>query len=155
MSGKGSPTSPDFIPVPLGTNRIPVIDYVQAGCWTEACGYTLPDGTIETILTDLELGSRAFALRVQGDSMAPDIVEGDVVIIDPDEPLRPGDIVVAKNGSHEATIKQYRPRGYNAEGQEWFELVPRNDVYAPMRSDVCPITIIGVMVEHRRYRRRG
>ncbi|GAA4493592.1 hypothetical protein GCM10023095_04100 [Pseudaeromonas paramecii] len=142
-------------PVPIGTTRIPVIDYVQAGCWTEACGHTLADGSIETILTDLELGSRAFALRVKGDSMAPDIIEGDVVVVDPDVSPQPGDIVVAKNGSHEATIKQYRPRGYNAEGKEWFELVPRNEVYAPMRSDVCSITIIGVMVEHRRYRRRG
>jgi len=141
-------------PAQIGATRIPVIDYVQAGCWTEACGHTLADGSIETILTDLELGGRAFALRVKGDSMAPDIIEGDVVVVDPDVSPQPGDIVVAKNGSHEATIKQYRPRGYNAEGKEWFELVPRNEVYAPMRSDVCPITIIGVMVEHRRYRRR-
>ena len=155
LYGKGTPEPSEVEPVPIGTTRIPVIDYVQAGCWTESCGYTLPDGTIETILTDLDLGSRAFALRVKGDSMAPDIIEGDVVVVDPDVSPQPGDIVVAKNGSHEATIKQYRPRGYNAEGKEWFELVPRNEVYAPMRSDVCSITIIGVMVEHRRYRRRG
>ena len=155
VTGRGSPEPSNVIPAELGTTRIPVIDYVQAGCWTEACGHTLADGSIETILTDLDLGSRAFALRVKGDSMAPDIIEGDVVVVDPDVSPQPGDIVVAKNGSHEATIKQYRPRGYNAEGKEWFELVPRNEVYAPMRSDVCSITIIGVMVEHRRYRRRG
>lgn len=65
------------------------------------------DGSIETITTDLDLGSMAFALEVRGDSMAPEILEGDVVVIDPDVDPLPGDYVVAKNGSHEATLKQW------------------------------------------------
>ena len=145
----------NVIPAPIGLRQIPIISYVQAGCWTESCECRAVDGSIETINTDLDLGSMAFALSVRGDSMAPEILEGDVVVIDPDVDPLPGDIVAAKNGSHEATIKQYRPRGYNAEGKEWFELVPKNEVYPSMRSDVCQITIIGVMMEHRRDRRRG
>lgn len=154
VTGKGSVEGSNIAPAPIGLRQIPIISYVQAGCWTESLECRAMDGSIETINTDLDLGSMAFALEVRGDSMAPEIQEGDIVVIDPDvEPL-PGDIVAAKNGSHEATLKQYRPRGYNAEGKEWFELVPRNEVYPSMRSDVCQITIIGVMVEHRRYRRR-
>ena len=144
----------NVIPAPIGLRQIPIISYVQAGCWTESCECRAMDGSIETITTDLDLGSMAFALSVRGDSMAPEILEGDVVVIDPDVDPLPGDIVAAKNGSHEATIKQYRPRGTNDQGQEYFELVPLNPVYPTMRSDHHHVTIIGVMMERRRYRRR-
>lgn len=144
----------NVVPAPIGLRQIPIISYVQAGCWTESCECRAVDGSIETINTDLDLGSMAFALEVRGDSMAPEILEGDVVVIDPDVDPLPGDIVAAKNGSHEATIKQYRPRGTNDQGQEYFELVPLNPVYPTMRSDHHHVTIIGVMMERRRYRRR-
>ena len=144
----------NVVPAPIGLRQIPIISYVQAGCWTESCECRAVDGSIETITTDLDLGSMAFALEVRGDSMAPEILEGDVVVIDPDVDPLPGDIVAAKNGSHEATIKQYRPRGTNDQGQEYFELVPLNPVYPTMRSDHHHVTIIGVMMERRRYRRR-
>jgi SOS-response transcriptional repressor LexA len=63
--------------------------------------------------------------------------------------------VVAKNGNGEATIKQYRPRGVNDKGQEWFELAPLNDVFPTMRSDLQTIQLIGVVVEHRRSTRKA
>jgi SOS-response transcriptional repressor LexA len=141
-------------PASIGLRKIPIISYVQAGCWTESIECRSMDGSIETITTDLDLGSMAFALEVRGDSMAPEIQEGDVVVIDPDVDPLPGDIVAAKNGSHEATLKQFRPRGTNDQGQEYFELVPLNPVYPTMRSDHHHVTIIGTMMEHRRYRRR-
>ena len=144
----------NVIPAPIGLRHIPIISYVQAGCWTESCDCRAMDGSIETINTDLDLGSMAFALSVRGDSMAPEIQEGDVVVIDPDVDPLPGDIVAAKNGNHEATLKQFRPRGTNEQGQEYYELVPINPVYPTMRSDHHHVTIIGVMMEHRRYRRR-
>ena len=153
LHGEGS-SAGNVIPAPIGLRQIPIISYVQAGCWTESCECRAMDGSIETITTDLDLGSMAFALEVRGDSMAPEILEGDVVVIDPDVDPLPGDYVVAKNGSHEATLKQYRPRGTNDQGQEYFELVPLNPVYPAMRSDHHHVTIIGVMMEHRRYRKR-
>ena len=144
----------NVVPADIGLRKIPIISYVQAGCWTESVECRSMDGSIETINTDLDLGSMAFALSVRGDSMAPEIQEGDVVVIDPDVDPLPGDIVAAKNGSHEATLKQFRPRGTNEQGQEYFELVPLNPVYPTMRSDHHHVTIIGVMMEHRRYRKK-
>jgi SOS-response transcriptional repressor LexA len=144
----------NVVPADIGIRKIPIISYVQAGCWTESVECRAMDGSIETINTDLDLGSMAFALSVRGDSMAPEIQEGDVVVIDPDVDPLPGDIVAAKNGSHEATLKQFRPRGTNDQGQDYFELVPLNPVYPTMRSDHHHVTIIGVMMEHRRYRKR-
>lgn len=140
--------------VPLGTRRIPLVSYVQAGHMTEAVDpYALGDAD-EWMLTDLDLSANAFALKIKGDSMLPEFREGDTVIIDPVVPPLPGDYVVAKNGENEATFKKYRPRGVNEQGHQVFELVPLNEDYPSMRSDITPIRIIGTMVEHRRYRRK-
>lgn len=140
--------------VPIGTRRIPLISYVQAGHMTEAVdAYAVGDAE-EWLLTDLDLSSGAFALRIKGDSMLPEFREGDVVIIDPAVLPLPGDYVVAKNGENEATFKKYRPKGLNEQGQQVIELVPLNEDYPSIRSDITPIQIIGTMVEHRRYRKR-
>ncbi|MBV7439028.1 LexA family protein [Aeromonas caviae] len=135
-------------------HRIPVITYVQAGVWTETSEIRECDGNWIYITTDLELGERAFAIELKGHSMEPEFVEGDIVLIDPDEHPHPGDFVVAKNGEEAATFKKYRPRGVGEDGQEVFELVPLNDDFPTMRSDRQHIQIIGTMVEHRRRRKR-
>lgn len=147
-------SAPNMEMAPPDIHRIPVISYVQAGVWTAPNEIRECDGNMAYITTDLELGERAFAIVIRGNSMEPEFTEGDLVLIDPDEPLHPGDFVVAKNGEEEATFKKYRPRGYSEDGKEIFELAPLNDDYATMRSDRQPIQIIGTMVEHRRRRRR-
>ena len=150
----GTEAAANVAPAPLGTRRIPLVSYVQAGHMTEAVDpYALGDAD-EWMLTDLDLSANAFALKIKGDSMLPEFREGDTVIIDPVVPPLPGDYVVAKNGENEATFKKYRPRGVNEQGQQVFELVPLNEDYPSMRSDITPIRIIGTMVEHRRYRRK-
>jgi SOS-response transcriptional repressor LexA len=134
--------------------RIPIISYVQAGMMTEAVDpYLVGDG-FETITTDLELSGSAFGLVIKGPSMEPEFKEGDKVIIDPAvEPL-PGDFVVAKNTEEEATFKKYRPRGTNERGVMVFELVPLNDDFPTLHSERDHLRVVGVMVEHRKYRRR-
>lgn len=138
----------------LGSRRIPLISYVQAGHMSEAIDPYQVGDAADWLLTDLELSANAFALRIKGDSMLPDFREGDTVVIDPAVEPIPGDYVVAKNGENEATFKKYRPRGVNERGDTVFELVPLNEDYPSMRSDITPIRIIGTMVEHRRYRKR-
>ncbi len=141
-------------PADMGVKKIPLISYVQAGCWTGIVDNYLPGDAEDWLLTDLDLSPSAFALQIKGDSMLPEFKEGDRVIIDPNvEPL-PGDFVVAKNGDNEATFKKYRPRGVNEQGAQVFELVPLNEDYPSMRSDSTQINIIGTMVEHRKYRKR-
>ena len=142
-------------PAPIGTRRVPLISYVQAGCWTEATDpATVGDG-FEYLLTDLELSGSAFALQIEGESMLPQFRPGDRVIVDPEICPQPGDFVVAMNGGHEATFKKYRPRSMDEAGNVVFELVPLNEDFAPMRSDQTPIRIVGTMMEHRQYRRRA
>lgn len=140
--------------VSIGSRRIPLISYVQAGQLTEAVDAYHVGDAADWLLSDLELSREAFALEIKGKSMLPDFREGDRVIIDPAVRPQPGDFVVAKNGDDEATFKKYRPRGVNEYGNEIFELVPLNEDYASIRSDITPVRIIGTMVEHRRYRRK-
>ncbi|MGL6006076.1 LexA family protein [Aeromonas sobria] len=139
----------------LPGKRIPVLSYVQAGNWREMCEQASNfDGNVEFVAASSEIGPYGFGLWLRGDSMVPLFKEGDLIIVDPDEGPQPGDYVVAKNGSGEATFKKYRPRGIDENGQEVFELVPLNDDYPTMHSDRQHIQIIGVMVEHRSYRKR-
>lgn len=137
----------------IGINRIPLIDYVQAGVWTAVADTFQPGDAEDWLLTDLDLSGKAFALQIKGDSMRPDFNPGDRVIIDPDVQPQAGDFVVAKNGHEEATFKKYRVRGTDAMGNAVFELIPLNQDFETMRSDERNIHIVGVMVEHRKYRR--
>lgn len=148
-------------PAAPGTRRIPVLSYVQAGAMTECGAVDMAAVYDDYITTDLGLSEQAFALEIKGDSMvAPpgsgeeSFHEGDRIIVDCTVTPLPGDFVVARNGDHEATFKKYRPRGMDEQGREVFELVPLNPDYPTMRSDRQPVQIIGVMVEHRRYRKR-
>lgn len=155
MLAAGRAEASNVIPASIGTRRVPLISYVQAGCWTEASdAATVGDG-FEYLLTDLELSGSAFALEIQGESMLPEFRPGDRVIVDPEIQPHPGDCVVAMNGGQEATFKKYRPRGIDERGDTVFELVPLNEDFAPMRSDQTPIRIVGTMMEHRKYRRRA
>ena len=140
--------------IPQGS-RVPILSYVQAGNWREVCEQaTTFDGNVEYVSASVDIGPCGFGLWLRGNSMTPFFNEGDLIIVDPDESPRPGDYVVAKNGSEEATFKKYRPRGIDENGQEVFELVPLNDDYPTMHSDRQHIEIIGVMVEHRIFRKR-
>lgn len=142
-------------PAAIGTRRVPLISYVQAGLWTEATDTATVGDGFEYLLTDLELSGSAFALEIEGESMLPQFRPGDRVIVDPDVVPQPGDFVVAMNGGHEATFKKYRPRGVDQAGNDVFELMPLNEDFAPMRSDQVHIRIVGTMMEHRQYRKRS
>lgn len=155
-TGKGSPEPSNVEPavIPQG-NRVPILSYVQAGNWREMCEQaTTFDGNVEYVTASVDIGPCGFGLWLRGDSMLPQFKEGDLIIVDPDEAPQPGDYVVAKNGSNEATFKKYRPRGIDENGQEVFELLPLNDDYPTMHSDRQHIEIIGVMVEHRIFRKK-
>ena len=78
-----------------------------------------------------------FALRVRGDSMiGAGILDGDKVVIRPQQTADDGQIVVARIGD-EATVKRLSRRN----GQIW--LLPENDSYAPI--DGSEAELIGLV----------
>lgn len=133
--------------------RIPKISYVSAGRFTDISDpYTTGDGDGFVSIDDTDVGARAFALEISGESMLPDFRPGEVIIIDPDCAIKPGDFVVAKtDGDEEATFKKYRPRGNDDNDIEIIELVPLNVDYPSETINAArPGRIIGKMVRHIR-----
>lgn len=149
---KGEGVASKARPATQGT-RVPIINKVQAGQWKEICD-SLDTSSYEYLITDLEISEQGFALEITGDSMEPDFIAGDYIIVDP--LVRPvaGEFVIAVNGNYEATFKKYRPIEIDEFGRQQFELVPLNPDYAKMSSEKQQIQIIGTMVEHRIYRRK-
>jgi transcriptional regulator with XRE-family HTH domain len=108
----------------------------------------------ETVSTRLDSPPHAFGMRILDDSMGPKFRQGDMVIIDPNEPWLPGDYVVARDSAGVAHFRLYRDAGLDASSNTLFRLVANNPDYGPMRSDRQKLTILGTMIEHHTYRRR-
>lgn len=148
------PFDENVSPAPIGLRPIPVISSVQAGALRDAESPYPPGAGYAVEYTDQDLSRWAFALDVDGLSMAPQFQPGDRIIVDPELAPNPGDFVVARNGSEQATFKKYRPRGIDTSGEMIFELVPLNEDYPTLRSDTERLSIIGVVTEHRKKLRR-
>jgi len=99
-------------PAPLKKMRpIPIISWVIAGRWREVSRSFHSEDADEWTDSDVQ-GKSVFALRVKGDSMEPEFVEGDIIIVNPHIEARPGDFVIVRNDDNdEATFKQLRKYG--------------------------------------------
>jgi len=149
-----APFDENVKPAVIGARPVPVISAVQAGALTDMEEPYPPGSGYAYEYVDSDLSEWAFALDIEGISMMPEFRPGDRIIVDPEIAPNPGDFVVAKNGKAQATFKKYRPRGIDANGNDVFELVPLNDDYPSLRSDIEKLIIIGVMTEHRKKYRR-
>jgi SOS-response transcriptional repressor LexA len=144
------PFDENVVRVPMGTRPIPVISSVQAGALRDMeAPYEPGDGYAVVYTDDMALSRWTFSLEVEGESMLPRFQPGDLLIVDPELSPNPGNFVVARNGTNQATFKKYRPRGVDEHGNMVFELVPLNEDYPTLRSDTEKLTVLGVVVEHR------
>lgn len=124
---------------------IPVIGNVVAGIPIEAVEEILD---WEEISVKLARTGEFFGLKIQGDSMSPRILEGDVVIVKQQPDAESGDIVIAKVNGDDACCKRL------IKNKDGITLQSLNPNYAPMyfsREDILerPVTIIGKVVELR------
>lgn len=129
--------------------KIPVLGSVPAG---------IPIEAIEDIIDWEELpqsmatgGREYFALQVQGDSMWPDYLPGDVVIVRKQATCDCGEVAVVYVNGYEATLKQVK---FNPDEQS-MTLQPKNPNYPPRTFSAAeiaelPVKIAGVVVELRR-----
>jgi len=146
----GTKSGTNVAPAELGNKRIPILSYVQAGLWTESQEYRSYDGGMSYLLVDDDVSDNAFALIIEGDSMAPKFNAGDKIIVDPEVYPVPGDFVVALDGVKNQTVfKKFGPTGVDSHGNDIYELVPLNDDFPTLRSETGKLSIIGTMVEHR------
>jgi len=133
--------------------RIPVLGSVPAGIPLEA---------IEDIIDWEELpqsmctgGKEYFALEVKGDSMWPEYLPGDTVIIQKTPQCESGDVCVVYVNGYDATLKQVK---FSEDGS--MTLIPRNQnypprTYSPDEIQSLPVSICGIVVELRRKVKNG
>lgn len=86
-----------------------------------------------------------FCLRVRGDSMIEDgILEGDIVVVNPNQRPRKGDVVVALV-EDDTTVKRFFPRGRT------IELRPANATMDPIEVPAESVVIQGVVIGVQRW----
>lgn len=121
--------------------HVPLISWVQAGGFIDPNSQITPGYAEETVPYFGKLQSSGiFALRVKNDSMEPEFREGDIVIVNPDRQAENGHYIVAKNGDHEATLKQLILDGPKV------LLKPLNDRYDIIDMTGQEFRIVGVVV---------
>lgn len=141
MTGRGGEDGPKG-------ERIPVVGSVPAGIPVEA---------IEDIVDWEEIpasmcsgGREYFGLLVKGDSMYPEYMEGDTIIVRKTPSFESGDVCVVYVNGYDATLKRVKVD----EAGAW-TLIPRNPEYPPKtfsakEIQTVPVSVAGVVVELRR-----
>lgn len=126
--------------------QIPVLGTVAAG---------IPISAVEDILDYEEVPQswenqgEFFGLRIKGNSMKPDINNGDTVIVRQQSTANNGDVVIALVNGDEATCKKFEKL------DNGIMLISNNSEYSPMyfsNEEVAtkPVIIVGRVVELRR-----
>ena len=112
-------------PRPLHLRKIPVYTFVQAGQATAYEG--LPTAWGDEIEYD-GADEKAFALRVSGDSMAPNFPPGTIITVSPKHPPHNGHLVVAKIKEEGVLFKLFHHSG---DGKK-ITLTSYNSAYPPI-----------------------
>lgn len=126
--------------------RVPVLGNVAAGIPITAIENVID---YEEISEELAHSGEIFALKIKGDSMEPEIKNGDVVIVRSQEDANSGDIVIALVNGDDATCKRL------VKYADGIRLMSVNPTYEPMyytNDEIIhkPVRILGKVVENRR-----
>ena len=119
------------------STTLPLVGRIAAGQPIEAI-----ENQEEINLTEMFVGKDRFALQIKGDSMIDiGILDGDIVIIQPQETAQFGDIIVALIDDQEATLKRFKRLKDGS-----VELSPENQELKPMVYDASRVKIQGLLV---------
>ncbi|MCH5211606.1 MAG: hypothetical protein J1G06_01185 [Oscillospiraceae bacterium] len=128
-----------------GWEQIPVYGAVIAGEPTE--NYPI-EGEYEKISPKLASMGDMFAMRIWGDSMEPEMHEGDVIIVRSQHDCETGDTAVVSVGGNKATVKKIDIN------DKQINVIPLNDKYPNILYDKNNISedikIMGIVVELRK-----
>ena len=120
----------------------PLYDSVAAGFGVPAVNQIV--SYIPTFINNVTEKDKYIWVRVEGDSMAPKIENGDKILIRLQESLDSGQIGVALIDGEDAVVKKINY------GNNWIELESFNPYYPPRRfegADVQQIRIVGLVRE--------
>lgn len=120
----------------------------------------IPMECIEDIIDTEEIsadmlkgGKQYFGLRVKGNSMEPEYLDGDTLILEKVDDCESGDDCVVMVNGNDGTFKRV------FKNENGIILQPLNPSYSPIiytneQIETLPVRIIGVVVEFRRKKRR-
>lgn len=128
--------------------QIPVLGSIPAGIPLEAIEDIVDWEDIPKAMCSG--GKEFFALKVKGDSMWPDFLEGDIVILRKTPSCETGDVCAVLVNGDEATLKTVK---FAEDGA--LTITPKNPSYPPRtftpeQIQQLPVSIAGVVVELRR-----
>lgn len=146
LDGKVSVTDEPLFDSSIKGIKIKVLGRVAAGIPIEAITDIIDT---EEISEELAKTGEFFGLQIKGDSMTPNICNGDIVIVRQQDDAENGDTIIATVNGTDAVCKRLRKY------KEGIELISNNPSYAPMEfnnKEICekPVRIIGKVVELRR-----
>lgn len=119
LAGEGPDAEPEeFTRGERGFREIPIVGRVAAG----APIFAIENQVDSLMVRDNRSG--LFGLRIVGDSMAPRIMDGDLVVVQQQDDAKDGDIIIALIDD-EATCKVIKKSAWGV------SLVPFNSSYAP------------------------
>ena len=135
---KGS--TPIFLKKDIDDLRIPVIADIPAGPWEDWIDSYAPGAGDDFLVCPDVHGKNLFAVRVKGDSMKPELAEGDILVIDPHKKFESGIAVVRHHwGYRIRNVKKItRDRWFLwplNPAHESLEITPDNDtrLYVPVK----------------------
>lgn len=125
--------------------KIPVLGRVAAGVPIEAIEEIID---YEEITEDLARTGEFFCLVISGDSMAPRMLENDIIVVKKQSSIESGEIAVVIINGCDATVKKV------VRHENGISLIPTNQAYSPkfFTNDevlTLPVGIIGKVVELR------
>lgn len=128
------------------TVTIPIVGHIRAGY--DAIAQQNIEGYMEIEESISKRFPGCFALNVYGNSMEPEIHNGDKVIVQPTTNVKSGDVAIVSLNGDEATIKRVQI------DENGITIIPRNPkyksiTYTPEQVEGLPVTICGRVIQVR------
>lgn len=132
--------------VETNTTPIPIVGHIRAGY--NGIADQIIEGYIEIEESLVKRFPGCFALNVYGNSMEPEIHNGDRVIVHPASEVNSGDVAIVCLNGDEATIKRVMI------DEDGITMVPTNPkyksiTYTPEEVEGLPVTICGRVIQVR------
>lgn len=127
--------------------KIPVLGRIPAGIPIEAIQEILD---YEEIPEEMAKNGEYFALKVKGNSMSPEITDGEIAIVRKQDDADSGNICVVMVNGDEATLKRIK------KSEQGLTLIPTNTIefsptfYTNKEIETLPVRILGKVVETRK-----
>lgn len=126
-----------------GARYVPQLSWAQAGALNAGWTDERFEGT--GVLTTVK-DRRAFALTNRGSSMAPEINDGDQVIVCPSEEIKAGDRVVVRTMEGDVHCKVYKPQG--SKEIQFVSVNPAHDSFVIPKSEIAWVYRIGQVLKN-------